>query len=170
MKVLFERTVNFNMIGKAVGIPADAARELFSDGRMLGRLAEFQVANELKGKRTHEHSAFDVLHAKKRIEVRSLIKKDDRGMSFAPAKETGSGRTITEHGFQEKLDSLDFFIAAELLDTDKIRYFQITKEDIDMFELNGYIRPATKTIGYNTFYKVYNTYVLSSKADQKITT
>ncbi len=157
------------MIGKGLGIPSSAARELFSDGRILGRLAEFQVANQLNGKRSHEHSAFDVLHAKKRIEVRSLIKKDDRGMSFAPAKETGSGRTITEQGFQEKLSSLDFFIAAELLDTDKIRYFQITKEDIDLFELNGYIRPATKTIGYNTFYKVYNSYVLSSPT-QKTTT
>lgn len=151
------------MIGAGLGIPAANARALFDDGRMLGRLAEFIVAHEFSAARSEEHSPFDVLHNNKKLEVRSLIKKADRGISFAPAKEVGSGRTITEEGFQEKLSQVDGFIAAELMDNDHIRYIEVTKPDIDFFVKEGYIRNSTKAVGYNTFYNIFNSHVLSSE-------
>ncbi len=101
-----------------------------SDGRHLGSIAEDWWVILRGGTRQPEKSPFDVLE---RDGIRSELRSAVSSVSFAPSKETGYGRKVTEQGFKEKLESLDRFL---IMDSRKIRenhtvdFWELTKEDV----------------------------------------
>jgi len=105
-------------------------KDLANDGRHIGRIAEDWWSETSGGIRQPENSPFDVLETDGiRTEVRSAI----REVSFAPSKQTGYGRKVTEDGFIGKLDSLDRFIIVDsynLLSEGYVDFWVISKEEI----------------------------------------
>jgi len=104
--------------------------DLAKDGRHIGRVSETWWAETSEGERQPENSPFDVLETDgTKTEVRSAIKS----VSFAPSKETGYGRKVTEDGFIGKLNGLDRFIIVDsknILTDGFIVFWELSKEDV----------------------------------------
>ena len=104
MKKIKTKKVNLKKLAEAFGFTGiNQAFDFLNDGRIMGRVGEFWV----DGKRQNENSPFDVNDIKgKRVEVRSITNQ----VSFASSKEVGYGRSVTEEGFKQKLNSLDNYL------------------------------------------------------------
>jgi hypothetical protein len=104
--------------------------DLSKDGRHVGRVAESWWARVSGGVRQPENSPFDVLEKDNtKTEVRSAIKS----VSFAPSKETGYGRKVTEDGFKGKLNGLDRFIIVKsenILTDGDVDFWELSKKDV----------------------------------------
>jgi len=150
MKKINEHKIDWELVAKGFGLSVEDTIEVFNDGRMLGRVGEYLHKKSENGIRQNENSSFDV---KESNGVRSEIRSITENVSFASSKEVGSGRTVTEDGFNEKLNSLDRYI---LIDKRKIKqgllsFIEVTKKDVINLELG-----KKKSISANKFFKIYD--------------
>jgi hypothetical protein len=150
MRKLDTYTVDWFKIAEGFRLPIDQTIQCFYDGRMMGRIGEFMHKVETGGEREGENSSFDITESDGiRSEVRSITNK----VSFAPSKQTGFGRKVTEEGFQEKLRNLDRFVLLDLreLEDGIIHSIEVTKEDIFNLPLG-----KNKAINSKKFYEIYD--------------
>ena len=150
MNKLFEHTIDYTKVGEGLGLTADEARKFLNDGRIIGRLAEFILAKRTSSKRAKsEKSAYDVDGENgERIEVRCITDQ----LSFASSKEIGSGRKVTQAGFEEKLNSLDYFVAVDKRAVDSLNFIRIDKVDIDDMISDGTLR-KNKSVNAKKLYR-----------------
>ncbi len=102
------------LIGEGWHIPQEQIEELYHDARWLSPHMELFLAQELKGKLApSKKSPFDIYDADgKKQEVRCMT---HNGVSFAPSKDTGSGRQFNEDNFFEKLREIDGYIVCDVI-------------------------------------------------------
>ncbi len=150
MRKLDTYTIDWDKIAEGFELSKEQTIECFNDGRMLGRIGEFLHKVTSGGVRENENCSFDVKEKDgKKSEVRSITKQ----VSFAPSKETGFGRKVTEKGFNEKLDSLDRFVLLDLrrLKQGVVDSIEVTKEDLKILPLR-----KNKTVCSKKFFKIYD--------------
>jgi hypothetical protein len=150
MKQKLKHQLDLEKVAEGLGLSVEETMKFFNDGRIVGRLGEFIYANKMGGSRAKsEGSSYDVDGENgERIEVRSIT----NAISFASSKEVGFGRSVTEEGYAEKLDSLDLYIGIDFRNLSELSFIEITKEDlIDMNE-NGLLR-KNKSVTSNKFYE-----------------
>ena len=138
MKQIFKHDIDYNRVAKGLGISKDLTVKFFNDGRIMGRLGEFILEDKDVGKRSdNEGTSYDnVTDDNKHLEVRSITNR----LSFAPSKETGYGRTVTEEGFNEKLNAVDSFVAIDFKDNpSELDFYKIQSEDVKRWCDEGFI-------------------------------
>ena len=114
MNKILKHNIDYKKVATGLGISEELVIKFFNDGRIIGRLGEFILEDKKVGKRSdNEGTSYDnITEDDKYLEVRSITNR----LSFAPSKETGYGRTVTEEGFSEKLNAVDSFIAIDFKD------------------------------------------------------
>tara|TARA_Y100000996_G_scaffold252432_1_gene198595 strand:+ start:149 stop:622 length:474 start_codon:yes stop_codon:yes gene_type:complete len=138
MKQILKHKINYKQVSKGLGISEDLVVKFFNDGRIIGRLGEFILEDKDVGKRSdNEGTSYDnVTDDNKHLEVRSITNR----LSFAPSKETGYGRTVTEEGFSEKLNVVDSFIAIDFKDNpSELDFYKIPSVDVKRWSDEGFI-------------------------------
>jgi hypothetical protein len=147
MKKIQTKEINLDLLAQALGLTdSEEAYKFLNDGRITGRLGEFWV----DGKRQNENAPFDVKNNNgERIEVRSITKK----VSFASSKEVGYGRSVTEEGFNQKLNSLDKYLLLDIRDLKegKVHMIEINKEQLEKLPIG-----KNKDMTAEKFYKIYD--------------
>lgn len=147
MKKIQTKEINLGLLAQALGLTdSEEAYKFLNDGRITGRLGEFWV----DGKRQNENAPFDVKNNNgERIEVRSITKK----VSFASSKEVGYGRSVTEEGFNQKLNSLDKYLLLDIRDLKegKVHMIEINKEQLEKLPIG-----KNKDMTAEKFYKIYD--------------
>lgn len=140
------KQINFELLCEALSLNSiDDAKKFLNDGRIMGRVGEFWI-----GQRQNENSPFDVEDDYGfRLEVRSITDK----VSFASSKEIGYGRSVTEEGFNNKLNSLDKYLLLDMRDLElgNVDVIEITKDEVLKLPLG-----KNKSISANKFYKIYD--------------
>jgi hypothetical protein len=148
MKKETEHIIDFEMTAKGLGLSVEQTKRFFNDGRQLGRLGEFIDVAKDGGKRMDENSAYDIEKPDgKKREIRS----GKNNVSFASSKEVGYGRTVTEDGFKQKLESVDDFGIIDSRDFEtegKLVIYSLTKEDVNNLGLG-----KNKSMSANKFWK-----------------
>jgi hypothetical protein len=150
MEKLHTYNINWELVAQGLGLPIDKTLDLFDDGRIMGRVGEFLHQNSEMGVRENENSSFDVLDVNNiRSEIRTITDK----VSFASSKEIGYGRTVTEEGFKQKLDSVDRFILIDKrsINEGKIQTISLTKNDVENLPLG-----KKKSISSKKFFEIYD--------------
>ena len=138
MKQIFKHDIDYSRVAKGLGISKDLTVKFFNDGRIMGRLGECILEDKDVGKRSdNEGTSYDnVTDDNKHLEVRSITNR----LSFAPSKETGYGRTVTEEGFSEKLNVVDSFIAIDFKDNPSdLDFYKIPSVDVKRWSDEGFI-------------------------------
>jgi hypothetical protein len=150
MKQKLKHQLDLEKVAEGLGLSVEETMKFFNDGRIVGRLGEFIYANKMGGSRAKsEGSSYDVDGENgERIEVRSIT----HGISFASSKEVGYGRSVTEEGYAEKLDSLDSYIGIDFRNLSELSFIEITKEDLVDMNENGLLR-KNKSVTSNKFYE-----------------
>jgi hypothetical protein len=147
MKKIQTKEINLDLLAQALGLTdSEEAYKFLNDGRITGRLGEFWV----DGKKQNENAPFDVKNNNgERIEVRSITKK----VSFASSKEVGYGRSVTEEGFNQKLNSLDKYLLLDIRDLKegKVHMIEINKEQLEKLPIG-----KNKDMTAEKFYKIYD--------------
>jgi hypothetical protein len=149
----FSHKINYKYLSKALGISEELSIKFLNDGRIMGRLGEFILEERGVGIRSgNENTPYDnITEDDKRIEVRSITNK----VSFASSKEIGFGRSVTEAGFQDKLDSIDYYVCIDFSDKNTIDFIPITKDDIKEM-IDNKIIGKNKAVSKKKFYKYLN--------------
>lgn len=131
----FKHKVNYKQLAKALGLSEELAKDFLNDGRIIGRLGEFILQEHGFGDRSeNENTPYDnVTDDGKKIEVRSITEK----VSFASSKEIGFGRTVTEEGFKNKLDSIDYYLCIDFQTNGMLEFIPISKSDISEMQTTG---------------------------------
>jgi hypothetical protein len=144
--------IDYISTSQGLGLSIDETKELFNDGRVMGRFGEFIYANRTNTKRSgNENLPYDIIGENNlKIEVRSVTPSS--GLSFASSKEVGSGREVTEEGFKEKMDSVDMFVAVDYRNIEEIKLINVTKDDINNMMSSEIIR-KNKSVQDKKFYK-----------------
>ena len=147
MKKIQTKEINLDLLAQALGLTdREEAHNFMNDGRIIGRLGEFWVP----GIRQNENSSFDVKNNQgERIEVRSITKK----VSFASSKEVGSGRKVTDKGFNDKLNSLDKYLLLDIRDLEKGKVHMI---EVNKTELNVLPIGINKDMSAKKFFEIYD--------------
>jgi hypothetical protein len=150
MKQKLKHQLDLEKVAEGLGLSVEETMKFFNDGRIVGRLGEFIYANKMGGSRAKsEGSSYDVDGENgERIEVRSIT----HGISFASSKEVGYGRSVTEEGYAEKLDSLDSYIGIDFRNLSELSFIEITKEDLVDMNENGLLR-KNKSVASSKFYE-----------------
>jgi hypothetical protein len=150
MKQKLKHQLDLEKVAEGLGLSVEETIKFFNDGRIVGRLGEFIYANKMGGSRAKsEGSSYDVDGENgERIEVRSIT----HGISFASSKEVGFGRSVTEEGYAEKLDSLDSYIGIDFRNLSELSFIEITKEDLVDMNENGLLR-KNKSVASSKFYE-----------------
>ena len=150
MEQKLKHHLDLEKVAEGLGLSVDETIKFFNDGRIVGRLGEFIYANKMGGNRAKsEGSSYDVDGENgERIEVRSITE----GISFASSKEVGFGRSVTEEGYAEKLDSLDSYIGIDFRNLSELTFIEITKDDLADMNEKGILR-KNKSVGSNKFYE-----------------
>jgi hypothetical protein len=150
MKQKLKHQLDLEKVAEGLGLSVEETMKFFNDGRIVGRLGEFIYANKMGGSRAKsEGSSYDVDGENgERIEVRSIT----NAISFASSKEVGFGRSVTEEGYAEKLDSLDSYIGIDFRNLSELSFIEITKEDLVDMNENGLLR-KNKSVTSNKFYE-----------------
>ena len=150
MEQKLKHQLDLEKVAEGLGLSVDETIKFFNDGRIVGRLGEFIYANKMGGNRAKsEGSSYDVDGVNgERIEVRSITE----GISFASSKEVGFGRSVTEEGYAEKLDSLDSYIGIDFRNLSELSFIEITKDDLADMNEKGILR-KNKSVGSNKFYE-----------------
>ena len=150
MEQKLKHQLDLEKVAEGLGLSVEETIKFFNDGRIVGRLGEFIYANKMGGNRAKsEGSSYDVDGVNgERIEVRSITE----GISFASSKEVGFGRSVTEEGYAEKLDSLDSYIGIDFRNLSELTFIEITKDDLADMNEKGILR-KNKSVGSNKFYE-----------------
>ena len=138
MKKILKHKIDYKKVAEGLGISEDRAKRFIDDGRVVGRLGEFILEDKNMGERSdNEGTSWDNLtEDNSYLEVRSITTK----LSFAPSKEVGYGRTVTEEGFNKKLDDVDSFIAIDFKDDPtQLDFYKIPSEDVKRWSDEGFI-------------------------------
>lgn len=145
-----QHQIDLYKISEGFGLTVQDTISFLNDGRIIGRLGEFIYADKTNSKRAKsEGSSYDVdMSDGKRVEVRSITKS----ISFASSKEVGYGRTVTEEGFNDKLNSVDYFIGIDYREIENLKFIQITKSMISDMRDRGILR-KNKSVSANKFFK-----------------
>ena len=152
----FCHNIDFKKVSEGLGLSVDRTKLLFNDGRIIGRLGEFILEENNIAKRCEsESSSYDnISENSRRIEVRSIT----REVSFASSKEIGYGRNVTESGFKEKMDLVDYFYCVDFKDdVSDIEFILVPKEMITVMENDGLLG-KTKSIRRKRFLKFINSF------------
>lgn len=146
----FSHSINFKKLASALGITEDLAKRFLEDGRVMGRLGEFILEHHNIAVRSdNENTSYDnVTSDGTKIEVRAITEQ----ISFASSKEIGFGRKVTEGGFEEKLNSLDFYCCVDFRNSSKLNLIPVTKEDIFEMKKQKMLR-KNKSVGKKKFFK-----------------
>lgn len=146
----FSHPINYKKLGSALGLSEELAKRFLDDGRIMGRLGEFILEQHGIGSRSdNENTPYDnVTTDGTKIEVRSITDQ----VSFASSKEVGFGRHVTEEGFTEKLNSLDFYCCIDFRNLSTLNFIPVTKDDILEMQREGRLR-KNKSVGKNSFFK-----------------
>lgn len=146
----FNHKICLETLGIALGLSPDRALKFLNDGRVIGRLGEFIIEEHGLGDRSSkENTPYDNISSDgQKIEVRSLTKS----VSFASSKEVGYGRQVTESGFAEKLNSLDYYVCVDFGKIDDLQFIPVCKEDISNMEKSGLMQ-KNKSVSKNKFLK-----------------
>jgi hypothetical protein len=152
MEQKLKHQLDLEKVAEGLGLSVEETIKFFNDGRIVGRLGEFIYANKMGGNRAKsEGSSYDVDGKNgERIEVRSITE----GISFASSKEVGFGRSVTEAGYAEKLDSLDSYIGIDFRNLSELSFIEITKDDLNDMNEKGLLR-KNKSVGSNKFYEYF---------------
>lgn len=152
MEQKLKHQLDLEKVAEGLGLSVDETIKFFNDGRIVGRLGEFIYANKMGGNRAKsEGSSYDVDGVNgERIEVRSIT----HGISFASSKEVGFGRSVTEEGYAEKLDSLDSYIGIDFRNLSELTFIEITKNDLVDMNEKGLLR-KNKSVTSNKFYEYF---------------
>lgn len=147
MKKIKTKNINLELLAQALCLENfEEAYVFLNDGRIMGRLGEFWV----EGKRQNENASFDVKNkVGERVEVRSITKQ----ISFASSKEVGYGRSVTEEGFTQKLNSLDKYLLLDIrgLKKGEVHMIEMMKEELNTLPIG-----KNKSISSEKFYKIYD--------------
>ena len=138
MKKILKHKIDYQKVADGLGISTTLAVKFFNDGRVIGRLGEFILEDKDVGKRSdNEGPSYDnITEDDKYLEVRSITNR----LSFAPSKETGYGRTVTEEGFSEKLNAVDSFFAIDFKDNpSELEFYKIPSADVKRWSDEGFI-------------------------------
>lgn len=145
--------IDLKQLAKGFGISESMVVEFLNDGRTFGRLGEFIYAEKTGATRAKsEGSPYDIdgLNGE-RIEIRSITNQ----ISFASSKEVGYGRKVTEAGFSEKLNSVDYFVGIDFRNISNPTFVKITKDSIAKMGEVGILR-KNKSVSANKFYNFLN--------------
>lgn len=146
MEKIGSRKLDYKKIAEGFSFNSEKeALDFVNDGRIMGRVGEFWQGNRQK-----ENSPFDVTDEEgNRGEVRSITKQ----VSFASSKEVGFGRSVTEEGFNQKLNSLDNYLLLDLRNIEKgdIDIIKVTKDEVLELPLR-----QNKSISAEKFYEIYD--------------
>lgn len=147
MKKVDTKLIDLELLAQALDlIDSEEAYKFLNDGRITGRLGEFWV----DGQRQKENAPFDVENENgERVEVRSITTQ----VSFASSKEVGYGRSVTEEGFKQKLNSLDKYL---LLDIRDLKGGEIHMIEMGKDELNTLPIGKNKSLSAEKFYEIYD--------------
>jgi hypothetical protein len=150
MEQKLKHQLDLEKVAEGLGLSVEETMKFFNDGRIVGRLGEFIYASKMGGSRAKsEGSSYDVDGENgERIEVRSIT----NAISFASSKEVGFGRSVTEEGYAEKLDSLDSYIGIDFRNLSELSFIEITKEDLVDMNENGLLR-KNKSVASSKFYE-----------------
>ena len=138
MKQILKHKIDYKKVSKGLGISEELTIKFFNDGRIIGRLGEFILEDKNIGKRSNnEGTSYDnITDDDDYLEVRSITNK----LSFAPSKETGYGRTVTEEGFNQKLAIVDSFVAIDFKDNpSQLDFYNIPSENVKRWCDEGFI-------------------------------
>lgn len=150
MKELYTYKIDMEGMSRMLSLSEEKTFEWLFDGRPMGRLAEFLHEKVGGGTRQNEKSPFDVEELDGvKTEIRTITSK----ISFASSKEIGYGRTVTTEGYQEKLNSVDRFIAVDIrnLKNGLITFIEVTKDDLEKLKLG-----KNADISAEKFYEYYD--------------
>jgi hypothetical protein len=141
--------LDLKKVADGLGLSLEETKLFFNDGRVIGRLGEFIYAKKTNSKRAKsEGSSYDIdKNDGKKVEVRSIT----NAISFASSKEVGYGRKVTEKGFEDKLNSLDYFVGIDFRDMENLKFIDVSKEMIDEMIDMGIMR-KNKSVNCNKFY------------------
>tara|TARA_R110000803_G_C11782715_1_gene296848 strand:- start:42 stop:548 length:507 start_codon:yes stop_codon:yes gene_type:complete len=141
--------LNLEKVADGLGLSLNETKSFFNDGRIIGRLGEFIYAKNTNSKRAaSEGSSYDIDKSDgKKVEVRSITKQ----ISFASSKEVGYGRQVTEQGFSDKLNSLDYFVGIDFRNIENLKFIEVTKPMISEMIIKGIVR-KNKSVNSNKFY------------------
>ena len=151
---MITHSLDLEKVSEGLGLSIEETKSFLDDGRIVGRLGEFIYAKKTKSKRAKsEGSSYDIDSSSgKKIEVRSITDS----ISFASSKEVGYGRQVTEEGFQNKLDSLDYFVGIDFRDIENLKFIDISKPMIDEMILNGIVRKNKSVLSKKFFNFIEN--------------
>tara|TARA_Y100001963_G_scaffold91678_1_gene126280 strand:- start:58 stop:534 length:477 start_codon:yes stop_codon:yes gene_type:complete len=138
MEKILTHKIDYSKVAEGLGMSKDLVEKFFDDGRIMGRLGEFVLEDKGEGKRSNnEGTSYDnITEDNKYLEVRSITNR----LSFAPSKETGYGRKVTENGFNEKLNNVDSFVAIDFKDNpSKLDFYKIPSTDVKRWSDEGFI-------------------------------
>lgn len=150
MKEVLKHQLDLEKVANGLGLSVEETIKFFNDGRIVGRLGEFIYSNKMGGNRAKsEGSSYDVDGENgERIEVRSIT----HSISFASSKEVGFGRSVTEEGYAQKLDSLDSYIGIDFRNLSELSFIEITKDTLVDMNENGLLR-KNKSVNSKKFYQ-----------------
>lgn len=127
--------IDLNKVAEGLGISVVSVKNFLNDGRIMGRLGEFIRVEMRKSNRApSEGSPYDINDDRNgKEEIRAISKS----ISFASSKEVGSGRKVTEEGFNNKMRSVDIFVGVDYRNLSEIKFHEITKETVYEMERKG---------------------------------
>lgn len=150
MKKLYTYKIDWEKVSEGYGLSVEATIKMHNDGRIMGRLGEFIHKKMMGGERQNEKSKYDILETDGiKSEIRTITKQ----IFFASSSEIGSGREVTVEGFQNKLDSLDRYIALDIrkIESGEVTFIEIKKEDLNILPLN-----TRSSVDAEKFYEIYD--------------
>lgn len=140
-------------LADALEISENDVKEYFTDGRRVSFILERRIANDIiQGKIADSESAsYDVVDSKgKKWEVRCISNK---GVYFCPSNMVGKGRTFDKAGFLEKLEKIDGYILADIVQFPDIPCWIISSDDVKKWWNNGKLNTKTN-ISHNKALKL----------------
>jgi len=129
MRELNTHSINWELVSEGLGLSLEKTIKMFDDGRVMGLFGEFLHESFYNGSRQNENSSFDIQETNG---VRSEVRCITSYVSFASSSQMGTGRKVTENGFNKKLESVDRFILIDkrLLSEGQVSLVEMTKEDV----------------------------------------
>ncbi len=139
-------------LASALKISNEDVIEYFTDGRRVSFIVERRLRDELKWElASSEGAGYDLISPQgQKWEVRSISK---RGVYFNPSNQVGSGRSFDEDKFMEKLNEIEGFILADIVNFPEINVYFISSLDVIRWYKKGELGIRAK-ISRKKFYAI----------------
>jgi hypothetical protein len=112
-------------LARALKVTVEDIKEYFTDGRRVSFIIERRLKWDNPGwtLASSEGAGYDLRDPDGGLwEVRSITRG---GVYFTPSAQVGSGRKFDEVGFLEKLNAVDGFILADIVDFPTVALFKV---------------------------------------------